>query len=122
LRGRAGARHIGQRDKGRTGDRGGYAYEDAEPADERRNPVGGDAHRGVGDGEDRLIQHQDEDDVRRRDPDLRAEFWEIDHISGPAQREHQLQDREIHAGAIGGARVGRHFDVAHASSPPAGQA
>ena len=37
------------------------ADEHTEPADKRRDPVGGDSHRGVGDGEDRLIQHQDQD-------------------------------------------------------------
>ena len=56
-----GARHERQRDKGRAGDRGQDADEHAELADERRDPVGGNSHRGVGDGEDRLIQHQDQD-------------------------------------------------------------
>ena len=37
------------------------------------DPVGGHPHRGVGDGEDRLIQHQDQDHRRRRDPDARPQ-------------------------------------------------
>ena len=36
-------------------------HEHAETADQSGDPVGGDPHRGIGDGEDRLIQHQDQD-------------------------------------------------------------
>ena len=40
------------------------ADDHAEPTDQRRDAVGGDAHRRIGDGEDRLIHHQDEDHGR----------------------------------------------------------
>ena len=70
LRVRADAGDKRQRDEGGAGQRGQYADEQAEPADEWRDLVGGDAHRGIGDGEDRLVQHQDQDHGRRRDPDL----------------------------------------------------
>jgi hypothetical protein len=63
---------------------------------------------GVGDGEDRLIQHQDQDHGRRRDPDLGAQLWQVDDVSGPAQREDELQHGKIDAGAVGaGIGLGR---------------
>ena len=36
------------------------------------------------------------------DPDIGAQFWQIDDVSGPAQRKYQLQHGEIDAGAVGG--------------------
>jgi hypothetical protein len=96
---RPGAGHERQHGEGRAGKHRQRADEYPEPADDPGNPVGDDPHRGVGNGEDRLVHHQDENDGRRRDPDLRGEFWQVDDASGPAHSKHELQDGEIDAGA-----------------------
>ena len=102
--------HKRQRNERRAGDRGHDADEDAQPAGKCGDLVGGNAHRGVGHGEDRLIQHQDEDHGRGRDTDVGGELWQVDHVGGPAEREHQLQHGKIDAGAVGaglGLQLGR---------------
>jgi hypothetical protein len=96
----ADARYKRHGDKGRAGERSQRANERAEPADDGGDPVGRNPHRGIGDGEDRLVQHQNQDDGGRRDPHLGGEHRQIDQVRGPAQREHQLQNREIDAGAF----------------------
>jgi len=108
------ARDKRQRDESGAGNRGHQHHEGAEPPDIGGDPVGGKSHRGVGDGEDRLIQHQDEDDRARCDADLCRELRQIDDIGGPAEREHQLQEGEIEAGAVGaGADLGLQLGRGH---------
>ncbi len=67
----------------------------AEPADQARDLVGGNPHGEVGDREDRLIEHQDEDDGAAGNADRSRKPRQIDAINRPAEREHELKYGKI---------------------------
>jgi hypothetical protein len=70
------------------------------PSDQGRDLVGGNPHGEVGDREDRLIEHQDNDDRTGRQADRGGKLRQVDGIDGPAQCEHELEHGEIKTGGV----------------------
>ena len=83
--------------EGRAGQRGGRDHPDAEAAEHARDFVGGNAGGEIADGEDGLVEHQHQDDGLGRNPGRCRQLGQINDIDRPAQREEELQHRQIPA-------------------------
>ena len=70
--------------EGHTGQRGGSSHPYAEPAQDARDFVGGNAGGEIADCEDSLIEHKQEDYRFRRDAGRGSELGQIDDIDRPA--------------------------------------